>query len=244
MGSAGTTFEMGLREYARMPVLLALLLFLPAYFIMVFTNVMPAQQIGVDVPVQGVMHLDMRAVIPVAMTPMATAFIGGIAGLFLMQSARKVDRRLSLVGAGIPEILSARFGVLGIVTLVASIVSMCVLMFTYVPELGLWFLLATVIVGLMYGGIGMLIGLVLNRLAGVYVIMFGPLLDLFLAQSPLSTETPDVAPYLPGYYPMQLAFDAAFTSRVEMGNFWFGLGYLSFILLIAGTAFYGKINRA
>jgi ABC-2 type transport system permease protein len=242
MSKTATAFEMGLREYARMPVLLALFVFLPAYFILVFTNVMPDQPISVDIPVQGIMQVEMTSVVPVLMTPMATALIGGAAGLFLMQSAREVDGRLSLTGLGVPSLIVARSGVLAVASVAAGLVSMGILSLSYLPQRIGWFLVATVLTGLLYGGIGVLIGLALNRLAGIYVLMFGPLLDIFLAQSPLTQEGHAIAPYLPSHYPMQLAFDAAFSIRVELTNLWLGLGYLVVLWLVAAGAFYRRVR--
>lgn len=236
MSSARTTFEMGLREYVRTPVLLALLVFLPAYFIAVFTRVMPDRTVPVEVAGQ-VVRVGMKAVVAALMTPMAAALVGGIAGLFLMRSAREADGRLALAGASTPEILAARGGVLALAAVVASLVATGVMAVTYVPEQFGWFVAATVLTGLLYGALGALVGLVLNRLAGVYVLMFGPLLDVFLAQSPLSAETHAVAPYLPGHYPTKLAFDAAFTAGVDPANLWWGLAYLLAVAAVTALAF-------
>jgi ABC-2 type transport system permease protein len=237
MSTTRTTFEMGLREYARTPVLLALLLFLPAYFIFVFTAVMPDQTVPVAIPGEGLVQIAMTELTPVLMTPMATALVGGVAGLFLMQSARDVDGRLAIVGTTVPEILLARGGVLALAAIAASLVSVGVLAITYVPESVAWFLVATVIAGLLYGAIGALIGLVLNRLAGIYLLMFGPLLDIFLAQSPLAKESVAVAEYLPAHYPMQLVFDAAFTASVDLSNLGWALAYLVAVAILVGIAF-------
>ncbi|MFB6083059.1 MAG: hypothetical protein ABEJ94_02300 [Halorientalis sp.] len=242
MSEVRTLFAMGVREYVRTPVLLALLLFLPTYFVLFFTRVIPDQPVPVDVPVQGTMRLGMTAVVAAVMAPMATAFVGGAAGLFLMQSARTVDGRLSVVGADRSSILVARAGVLALAAGVATVVSAGVMSLAYVPERPGWFLLATVLIGLLYGGVGALVGLVLNRLAGVYVLLFGPLLDLFLAQSPLTEETHWIAPYLPGHYPMRLAFDAAFTARVLPATLWPGLGYLLVVAVVVGAAFHRTIR--
>jgi len=236
MSSARTTFEMGLREYVRTPVLLALLVFLPAYFIAVFTRVMPEQTVPVAVAGETV-PVGMKAVVAALMTPMAAALVGGIAGLFLMRSAREADTRLSIVGASVPELLAARGGVLTVAAVVASLVATAVMTVTYVPEHLEWFVAATVLAGLLYGSLGALVGLVFNRLAGVYVLMFGPLLDIFLAQNPLSTETHAVAPYLPGHYPTELAFDAAFTASVDPATLLWGIAYLVGVAALTGLAF-------
>ena len=236
MSAARTTFEMGLREYVRTPVLLALLVFLPAYFVAVFTRVMPHETVPVAVAGETV-RVGMNAVVAALMTPMAAALVGGIAGLFLMRSAREADARLALVGAGAPELLVARGGVLALAAVVASLVATAVMAVTHVPDHLGWFVAATVLAALIYGAVGALVGLVFNRLAGSYVLMFGPLLDIFLAQSPLSTETHAVAPYLPGHYPMALAFDAAFTADVDPANLLWGVAYLAGVAVLAALAF-------
>ncbi|MFB6109374.1 MAG: hypothetical protein ABEJ60_00670 [Halodesulfurarchaeum sp.] len=243
MRTTRTVFEMGLREYARSPVLLALLVFLPAYFILVFASVMPATPVPVDIAGRGTMTIELSSLTPVLMAPLATALVGGIAGLFMMQSARDVDSRLSLVGVTGRELLLARAGLLTVAALVASLVSLGVLLIVHVPEMVGWFLIATVIVGLMYGGFGALIGLAFNRLAGIYLLMFGPLLDIFLAQSPLAEQSPAIATYLPAHFPMKLVFDAAFTARIDLSNLVWALWYLLLIGLLVGVAF-GRILRA
>jgi hypothetical protein len=236
MSSARTTFEMGLREYVRTPVLLALLVFLPAYLVAVFARVVPDDTVPVTVAGE-TLQVGMQAVVAALMAPMATALVGGVAGLFLMRSAKAADTRLAIVGTSLPEILAARGGVLAVAAVAASLVSTAVVAVTHVPEQVGWFLAATALTGLVYGTVGALAGLVFNRLAGVYVLMFGPLLDIFLAQSPLSTETHAVAPYLPGHYPLELAFNAAFTTGVDPGPLGWGVGYLLAVAFVTALAF-------
>lgn len=242
MSQTRTTFEMGLREYARTPVLLALLVFLPAYIIVFFTRVMPERTIPVDVPGAGLVPVGLKPMVAALMTPMVAALIGGVAGLFLMQSARDIDGRLVVVGAAPRSILIARFGLLGFATLLASAVAVAVMSLTYVPDQLAWFVVATVLSGLTYGAIGALAGLVLNRLAGIYLMMFGPFLDIFLAQSPLSEAAPAVAPYLPGHYTVEMAFDAAFTAGVDLANIAGGLVYLAVVAAVAWAAFYRTLH--
>ncbi|SDX68233.1 hypothetical protein [Halobellus clavatus] len=237
MSTLRTTFEMGVREYARTPILLSLLAFLPVYLILVFHWVMPESRVTVDIPIQGAMSAEMTAVATVLTTPMAAAFVGGAAGLFLMQSASAVDGRLAIAGADAVEIVAARGGVLVLAALVGSVVSVGVLSAVMSVERLRWYLLAILLVALLYGGLGALVGLVLNRLAGVYVLLFGPFFDLFLAQSPLTDETHALAPFLPGHFPMKLAFDAALTARVVPRNLWFSLAYLAVLALVVGLGF-------
>jgi ABC-2 type transport system permease protein len=79
---------------------------------------------------------------------------------------------------------------------------------------------------------------VFNRLAGIYVVMFVPLLDLFLAQSPFATDPPAIAPLLPGHFPSELALDAAFTPAITTSNVVGAIGYLLLVAVIGGAAYY------
>ncbi|MFB6253676.1 MAG: hypothetical protein ABEI06_03615 [Halobacteriaceae archaeon] len=242
MTKVRTILEMGLREYARTPVLIALLLLLPAYIIVVFSWAVPSQPISIEVPGNQAIRFETTAVIAVMMTPVIAALIGGIAGLFLMQSAREVDTRLLTIGVSVHEIIVARTGVLILAATIASIVSIVVMLFTYIPKHIVAFFVATILIGIMYGGIGAFIGLFVSRLAGVYIIMFAPLMDLFLAQSPFAEQTPTIGVYLPGYYPMQLAFDAAFSPDIAIENLIGSIGYLLVIGVFVGASFYRRLR--
>lgn len=236
-GRARSVTEMGLREYGRTPVLLALLLVLPAYMIAFFSRVVPADPIAVTVPVQGSMVVPMTDAMTVVMGPLVAGLIGGIAGLFLLQSASSVDGRLAIVGTPIRSILLGRGVVLAVAALVTSVVSIAVLSLSHVPMRPGWFLVALLTIALLYGTIGGVVGLVFNRLAGIYVVMFVPLLDLFLAQSPFATDPPPIAPLLPGHFPSKLALDAAFTPGITLWNVVAAMAYLLIVTVLAGAAY-------
>jgi ABC-2 type transport system permease protein len=233
-----TVTEMGLREYGRTPVLLVLLLVLPGYMIAFFSRVVPADPVRITVPVQGAMAVPMTDAVTVVMGPLVAGLIGGIAGLFLLQSASDVDGRLAIVGTPLRSILLGRGLVLAVAALVTSVVSIAVLSLGHVPVRPGWFLLALLTIALIYGTIGGVVGLVFNRLAGIYVVMFVPLLDLFLAQSPFATDPPAIAPLLPGHFPSELALDAAFTPAITTSNVVGAIGYLLLVAVIGGAAYY------
>jgi ABC-2 type transport system permease protein len=211
------TFLSGLREYARTPVLLALLAFLPAYFILTFALLVPETTGQLSVPGDGQMLVTMNDVYAVTMTPMVGALVGGIAGLFVMQSARYTDARFVVAGASSLRVLLARFGLLTVVGGIVAAVSTAVLALTYVPERPAVVFLAVVLAALSYGLVGVLAGLVLNRLAGVYVLLFGSMLDMFILQNPFS-DPPAFARYLPGHAPVELVVDAGFSASVALST--------------------------
>jgi hypothetical protein len=58
------------------------------------------------------------------------------------------------------------------------------------------------------------LGRLLDRVLGVYLILFGAMVDLFVFQNPLATDTPVVAQALPGHYPVRVTMEAAFLGHV------------------------------
>ncbi|MFB6189734.1 MAG: ABC transporter permease [Halapricum sp.] len=241
MGSVarvGRAFEMGLREYARTPVLVALLLFLPAYFIGMFVYVLPASEMPITVPGDGRMLVSTADLYGVLLVPLLAGLIGGIAGMFLMQAARDADGRLVLAGYRPAQVILARFGLLVLASVVATAVALAVLSVAYVPEsLGV-FVGASVLAGLIYGLVGVLVGLVLGRLAGVYTMLFVPMLDVFFLQNPTVEEQLWVAPYFPGHAVTELAVDAGFSASVSLDPLWEGLAMLAVVAVLATAAFY------
>jgi ABC-2 type transport system permease protein len=85
--------------------------------------------------------------------------------------------------------------------------------------------------------VGVLVGTVLDTLAGVYFLLFVPMLDLFLYQNPLATGTGTLGTYLPGHFPVQLAMDAAFTESVNVEPVAWSLVWLIILTVLATAAF-------
>jgi ABC-2 type transport system permease protein len=168
---------------------------------------------------------------------------GGITGLFVMRMTRAADERLVVAGYRPREVILARLGLLGAVGVLATVVVMIailgmgVLATEFTPTLLGWFALATLLATLIYGMVGVLVGTVLGTLAGVYLLLFVPMLDLFLYQNPLATETAAIAPYLPGHFPVQLAMDAAFTESVSIEPVAWSLVWLVVLTVLATAAF-------
>lgn len=231
----------GAREILRTPVLLALLVFLPAYTIGLFTLVAPAQPAVVHLTGETV-RVSLADGFPAFLTPMTAALLSGIAGLFLMDSAADADARLAVAGYRAVEVVLARLGLLVGISAVASVVSVGVMLTAFEPAHLAPFALATALAALTYGMVGVLAGLLLDRLAGVYLVMFGAMLDLFLFQNPLATDPPPAATWLPGHYPMRLAMDAGFAAGVELAHLGWGLAYLAALTALATLAFSRQVR--
>lgn len=242
MRATGTTFEMGLREYARTPVLLALLVFLPAYLVGVFTFVAPDSQVLVELPGGGTVETTLTEVFPAFTTPMAAALLAGVAGLFLMQSSVAADSRLVTAGYRARDVVLARLGLLLAVSAIGTLAAVGVMRLTFAPEHPLWFGTAVFLGALIYGLVGVLAGVLLDRLPGVYLVMFGSMIDLFLFQNPLATDAPTAAAFMPGHYPVTLAVEAGFGDAVDAGPLVGSLAVVGVLGVLAVGAFYRSMR--
>lgn len=239
MTRIGTSVRLGATELGRTPVLLALLVVGPAYVIYVFTLVAPDGPAIVHVGGETV-RTTLPKAFPAFTTPMTAALLTGIAGLFLMQTAATADARAVVAGYLPHQIIIARLTILVGVALVATAVSVGVMLTAFRPEHLGWFLLATVLTALMYGLVGLLVGVLLDRLVGVYLILFGSMVDLFIFQNPLASDPPNVARWLPGHYPLQLTIRAGFTDEIALVDLGLSLGYLALLTVLATVGFYNE----
>ncbi|MXR50453.1 ABC transporter permease [Halovenus sp. WSH3] len=241
MTRVGTAFRSGLAELRRTPLLVALLIVGPAYVVSVFAFVAP------DGP--AVLHLGDETVrttlskaFPAMTTPMTAALLSGIAGLFLMETAAAADARLVVAGYRPREVVLARLGLVAGVAVIATGVSVGMMRTTFRPEHLGWFLLGVGLTALTYGLLGLLVGVVLDRLVGVYLVLFGSMIDLFIFQNPLATDPPALARLLPGHYPLELSTAAGFTGDVAVTDILGACAYLAVLTGLAIAAFYREME--
>lgn len=233
-----TAFEMGLREYARTPVLIALLFFLPAYFVGIFVYVLPASTVPITVPGAGRMAVSTIEAYGVLLVPMMAGLIGGLAGLFVMLTAREADGRLVVAGFRPIQLVVARYVLIALATLVAIGVALAVLSIEFVPERIGWIVAVSLLVGLVYGLLGTLSGLLVSRLAGVYLMLILPMIDVFFFQNPMVEDQHWIATYLPAHGAITVATDAGFTGNVSLDPLLGSLCYVALAALLATGAFY------
>jgi hypothetical protein len=239
-----TAFGIGLREHARNYVLIALLVVLPVSFITLAFAVTQDVQMPVRTLVDGEVVTVMRGmpeVHGVIMTPITSTFIAGLAGLFLMREARDTDGRLSVVGYRARQVIAARFGVLAVITLLVVGVSVGVMLIDFWPEQLWWFVAAMLVLSLTYGLIGMLVGAIFNRLAGLWIMLILPMIDIGLFQDPLFIQS---APewwmkLFPGYHPVRVMVDTGLTTDLDTAmSLGWGFGYLLVVGLLAVWVYY------
>jgi hypothetical protein len=241
-GRLATAFEMGLREYARTPVLLALLAFLPAYFVGIFVYVLPASEVPITIPGAGRTLVATIEVYGVLLIPMMGALIGGLAGLFVMLTAREADGRLVVAGYRPVQLVVGRYALIAIAGLVAVGVSLAVLAIEFVPERVGWVVVASLLLALTYGMLGTLSGLVLSRLAGVYTMLMLPMIDVFFFQNPMVEDPHWTAAYLPAHGVIEVATDAGFTDGVSLNPLLGSAAYFVLAALLATGAFYRSLR--
>jgi len=232
-----TALRLGLREYARTPVLLALFAFLPVYFVAVFASVAPSTLVPVHLPGGGTVTRATADAVVVLVAPIVTALVVGITGLFVLRATADADSRLVIAGYDVRSVVFARFGVLAVVALVETIVTVAVALAFVSPDHLGGFALGILLAGATYGAVGVAVGVVLDRLSGVYVMLFGPTLDVFLFQNPMTGSTSDVAALLPGHYASELVVAGAFAGDLPVESLGWGLVYLLGVGVVAGWAF-------
>lgn len=232
-----TAVEMSVREFARTPVLLALLAFLPVYMIGVFVWLVPDSTIPLTIDGTTV-TAEMAAFAAAFMTPVTVAVLSGIVGLFLMQTSQMADSRLRLAGYHARELVTARVGLLTTGSVIVTGASLTVALLVFTPENVAAFAGAAVLVGVTYGILGVIVGIVLDSLPGVYVMLFAPMVDILMFQNPLATESPTWTTVLPGHFATNALMDAAFTSGASLNDFLAAGGYVFALLSVGAVVFY------
>lgn len=208
---------MGLREFWRTPVLVVLLLVLPAYFVGVFVLLVP--EVDIPVTIGGTtVTVSMSAYAAAFMTAASVAIVSGIAGLFLVLASEAADDRLRLAGYSGVELVVARVGTLGASVVVVGGVAVLVAVQVFEPTHLVGFTAITGLLGVTYGVVGVIVGLLFDELGGVYLMLLVPLVDVLLFQNPLADDVPGWADYLPGHYGTRALFDAAFTAGIDGGT--------------------------
>ena len=154
----------------------------------------------------------MRDVHGAVMAGNVIAFVAGLIGVFVMQSALQGDRRLVIAGFRPGEAISARLIVMAAATGLVVAVSAIVTALSFSVASWAPFVASLVLIGLLYAAIGALGRGGPRRLAATYLI-------LFLAHDrPRHRPEPDVrhphggAVLLPGYGPGRVMVDGAFSS--------------------------------
>lgn len=230
------------REYRRNIALWVLLVGLPFVFISLSFVITPDDPAPVELVENGRSAIRMISLIDVhgaIMVPITVGFLAGLAGLFVVLDSTQGDRRLVLAGFRPREILIARFGVIVLAAFLVSAVSLTVTAAGFQPEAWITFAAATLAVALTYAMIGVIIGPLVGRLGGLYLMFLLPFLDVGLAQNIMfDAAPPGWAKWMPAHGAVRVLVDGAFTSSFdEVGGLLLGVAWLAGLLVAAAVVF-------
>jgi hypothetical protein len=230
---------MGLREFYRTPALVAVLLILPAYLIGAFVFLVPKTNISVSLG-EITATVSMPAFATVFETAVSVAILSGIVGLFLVLSSKAADNRLRLAGYSDLELIVARVGALGANVVVATAVTVGVAVQVFQPANFWAFTTIVGLLGITYGAAGILVGLLFDKLGGVYVILLVPFWDVhfLLFQDTLISDLLWWTEYLPGHYATTALFNAAFTAGVDIHTVLNIIGYATVFTVLSVVVFH------
>jgi len=216
---ARTATAMAFRDQGRRPLVLVLLVLVPAYIICRSIAETLATPRTIGLPGGVAVTTTMKDLHGAGMGGMTIAFVVALVGVFVMQSALAGDRRLVLAGFRPGEAVLPRLLVLLAATALVVAVSALVTAANFTPDSWGPFLAGLVLIGLIYGGLGALAGAVLDKLAATYLILFLVLSDVGVVQSPMFHTTPGAGAWLlPGYGPSRLMYEGAFSPSFHAGG--------------------------
>lgn len=206
--------KLGVREQARRPLLLVLLVVLPFFFITraIARSEPTPRRIGL--PGGDQVLTTMREVHGASMVTITVAFLAALCGAFIMRSARSADRRLVVAGYRPTEALVPRLLILVAATLVVLAVSLAVTALSFTPASWPAFTLGNLLVGLTYACLGALAGAALGQLGATYLVLFLAMLGTGILQNPMFGDgTPGgLALIFPDYAAGRVVIDGAFSA--------------------------------
>jgi hypothetical protein len=239
----------GVRDWARNRVLWALLAVVPAIFILLATALTPSKLIRMPVTAAGrsvSMIVNLASIHPATMAPIAIASLAALAGMFIMLDSRAGDQRLVLAGQRTGALLAARLALIAAAAAVATGVSLAVT--AAVSDIRQWpmYAASNALIAITYALIGVLIGPLFGRVAGVFIAFLLPFLDLGLAQSPMLHPVPaGWAHFLPGYGGSRILIDAILVPGFTQGRpLLIALAWLAALLAAAALLFRHTMQAA
>lgn len=203
------------KDARRNPAQWVLFVVVPLVFIITADAVTPDKQIILTLREHGsslARSFAMPAVHGATMAPIAIAALSAIVGLFVVLDSRAGDRRAALAGLREGALLTARLGVLALLTLAAATVSLATTALVFDAVRWPTYAAANLLLGFTYGLVGALLAPVFGRVGGVFLAFLLPFLDLGIIQSPmLHPEPTTLSKLLPGYGGSRVLLDGALT---------------------------------
>jgi len=210
------------RDARRNPAQWALFVVVPLVFIITADAVTPDEQIMLTLREHGASlsrSFAMPSVHGATMAPIAIASLSALVGLFVVLDSRAGDRRAALAGLRTGSLLTARLGVLGLLTGAAATMSLATTALVFDATRWPTYIAANLLLGFTYGLVGALLAPLFGRVGGVFVAFLLPFLDLGIVQSPMLHQEPTtLSKLLPGYGGSRVLLDGALTREFDEGT--------------------------
>jgi hypothetical protein len=115
----------------------------------------------------------------------------------------------------VPVLLTARLGLVGVSAGLVTVASLATTALVFEPRQWPVYAAANLLVAAVYALVGVVLGPLVGRVAGVFIAFLVPFLDLGLVQSPMLGDTPGWGRLLPGWGAYQVLNDGAFTTGFD-----------------------------
>lgn len=207
-----------LREQARVPLNLVLLVVIPVFFVLIFASVLGdfAEALGGDLAEQAATAIS---------AGWAAAFLCGALAFFQVVSSRGADRRLALAGLGPWGVAIGRIGAALVLGVVVSLVAYLTLWLRSGVEHPLHAAAAILLFAVIYIGIGSLVGaFVRDPLSGSLIVVLVFSLDVF--SGPAMTSNEDLTSITPTRDAADLLIAAGGGHGSPAGD-WLGAGVVA-----------------
>jgi hypothetical protein len=207
------------RDYRRNRVLWALLLIVPVTFVALAAAQTPTTLLPVSL-LDGAHHsialISLRQIHAGEMASIASALLAGVAGLFVVTGSADGDRRLVLAGFRPRQVLAGHLAVIGGAAVLTAAVSLAVSVAFFSPRLWPEYLGADLLIALTYAMIGVLLGPLVGRLGGLYLLLLLSMVDVGYGQSVMFHPLPPGwGAFLPTRGAGRLLLDGSFTHRLR-----------------------------
>jgi hypothetical protein len=221
-GQLAAGLRAGWRESRRNPVLWALMVAVPAVFILLADAVTPDEPTQVTVMEAGRKVTEQISLVTIhggTMAPIAIGSLSALAGLFLLLDARSGDARLVLAGFRAGALTAARLGTLGLAVAFVTAVSLAVTATVFDPERWWIYAAGNALVAATYALIGVVLGPLFGRVSGVIMAFLLPFLDIGIAGSPMLRPEPAAwARLLPSYGGVRVLLDGGLTAGFDQAR--------------------------
>jgi hypothetical protein len=230
------------REYRRDRVLWALLLVVPVTFVALAAAQTPTKPMPVAL-INGARHfttmISLRHIHAGEMASIASALLAGITGLFVVTGSADGDRRLVLAGFKPRQALTGHLGVIAGAAVLTSALSLAISAAFFTPRSWVEYAGADILIALTYAMIGVLLGPLVGRLGGLYLLLLLSIVDVGYGQTVMfHPNPPGWGAFLPARGGERLMLDGAFTTGFEQyGPLLLGLGWLAALTLAAVWVF-------